>query len=144
MNAHEFTNRLERERIVASIKQAEKQTSGELRVFITQKPVETPVMEAQRHFLAAGMDKTKERNGVLIFVAPASKRFAVIGDLAVHTHCGDEFWLNLTSEMTSEFSKGNFTEAIVRGIQKAGELLAKHFPRQPDDKNELPDEILGD
>ncbi len=144
MDAHEFINRLERERIVAAIKEAEKQTSGELRVLITQKPVETPVIEAQKHFLAAGMDKTKERNAVLIFVAPVSKRFAVVGDLGVHTHCGDEFWVNLSNEMTSEFSKGKFTEAIVRGIQKAGGLLARHFPRTPDDKNELPDEILGD
>jgi uncharacterized membrane protein len=144
MEPQEFINRLERERIVSAVKAAEQRTSGEVRVFITQKPVTTPVIDAQKHFLAAGMDKTRDRNAVLIFVAPRTRQFAVVGDEAVHARCGDEFWVNLSNEMTAEFSKGNFTEAIVRGVERAGELLGKNFPRQSDDTNELSDEVLGD
>src|SRR5690349_16792103 len=99
MKPREFVDRLEREEIVAAIREAEKNTSGEIRVFISRKPVEDAVAEAQFHFAEMGMEKTRERNGVLIFVAPKSHKFAVVGDTAVHAKCGEEFWKLLAGEI---------------------------------------------
>ncbi len=144
MKTQEFLNKLSSDAITAAIRQAELRTSGEIRVFISRHPVRTPVAAAQEHFRRLGMEKTQDRNAVLIFVAPRSHTFAVIGDSGVHTRCGDEFWLNVAAEMTSHFRDSHFTEGIVHGVRAAGELLARHFPRRPDDKNELPDEVEHD
>jgi uncharacterized membrane protein len=142
MKAQEFVSQLQQAEVVKAIKAAELKTSGEIRVVITQEPVETPVAAAQRVFRNAGMDQTRDHNGVLIFVAPRTRKFAVIGDIAVHSQCGDEFWLKLGEEMTGHFKKGEFTSGLIHAINMAGELLARHFPRKPDDVNELPDDII--
>jgi uncharacterized membrane protein len=144
MNAKDFLKKLHHERIVEAIREAEKKTSGEIRVFISRKPTEDPVSTAQAHFVQMGMDKTRDRNGVLIFVAPRAHKFAVIGDAAVHARCGENFWTELAKEMSGHFKKSEFTSGIVHGVRKAGELLAEHFPRRPDDTNELPDEVESD
>ncbi len=144
MKAREFLKQLGHDQIVTAIQEAEKRTSGEIRVFITRKPIEDPLPAARQHFVELGMAKTRDRNGVLIFVAPRSHRFAVIGDRAVHAQCGDEFWTQLAGEMSGHFRKSQFTEGIIQAVHKAGELLAKHFPRRPGDTNQLPDEVEGD
>jgi uncharacterized membrane protein len=144
MTARGFLKQLRHNDIVAAIREAEKKTSGELRVFISRKPVADAVAAAQAHFLQMGMERTRERNGVLIFVAPRSRQFAVIGDRGVHERCGESFWRELATEMSGHFAKSEFTTGIVSGLNKAGELLARHFPRRPDDVNELPDEVAHD
>jgi uncharacterized membrane protein len=144
MTARSFLKKLRHDDIVAAIREAEKKTSGELRVFISRKPVADAVAAAQAHFLQMGMERTRERNGVLIFVAPRSRQFAVIGDRGVHERCGESFWKELATEMSGHFAKSEFTTGIVSGLKKAGELLARHFPRSPDDVNELPDEVAHD
>jgi uncharacterized membrane protein len=88
------------------------------------------------------MDQTKHRNAVLFFVAPASHTFAVIGDEAVHQQCGDAFWQELAGAMTGHFKRGEFTAGLLHGVARAGALLAEHFPRQPDDKDELPNRVV--
>jgi len=103
--------------------------------------VPDPVPAAQAAFLRLGMEKTRHRNAVLIFVAPRTHKFAVIGDAGVHEKCGDVFWRELAEAMTGYFRKSAFTPGILHGIEKAGELLARHFPRHPDDRNELPDRV---
>lgn len=144
MKPRDFIERLRDNDIVEAIRAAEKKTSGEIRVFISRKPVEAPVSVAQEHFLGMGMHKTRERNAVLIFVAPRSHKFAIIGDVAVHQKCGDEFWRLLAEEMSGHFKKADFHQGLVHAISKAGQLLAQHFPRRPDDQNELPDAIEHD
>ena len=144
MKARHFLNKLQHDKIVAAIREAEKRTSGEIRVFVSRHETEDPVPAAQSHFIELGMDKTREHNGVLIFVAPRSHRFAIIGDEAVHARCGDEFWRALVAEMSGHFKNSDFTQGIVHAIHKAGEILAKHFPRHPDDQNELPDDVAHD
>jgi uncharacterized membrane protein len=113
-------------------------------VFISRKSISDPVEAAKAHFGELKMERTRERNGVLIFVAPQSHNFAVIGDTAVHARCGEQFWRELASEMSAEFRRSHFTRGIVHGVRKAGELLAQHFPRRPDDENELPDNVEHD
>jgi uncharacterized membrane protein len=144
MRAQDFLRQLRHEEIVAAIREAELHTSGEIRVFISHKPIEEPVAAAQAAFLHLGMDRTREHNGVLIFVAPRTRQFAVIGDAGIHARCGDSFWQELAAAMTDHFRKSEFTPALLHGVKRAGELLAQHFPRRPDDRNELPDRIAND
>jgi uncharacterized membrane protein len=128
-------------RVVAAIAAAELRTSGEVRVFISSRKIESPVDAAGEQFVRLGMDRTAARNGVLIYVAPASHTFAVVGDKGVHEKCGETFWRELADAMSARFKAGDFTGGLVLGIERAGELLARHFPRHPDDRNELPDSI---
>jgi len=144
MKHSEFIEQLNNDQIVAAIREAEKKTSGEIRVFISHKNADDPVAAAQSQFERLGMTKTHHRNGVLIFVAPRARKFAVIGDTAVHQRCGGAFWQALAAEMTGHFKQSEFTAGIVHAIRKAGELLAAHFPPQPGDTNELSDQIEQD
>jgi uncharacterized membrane protein len=144
MKPKEFLDQLRHDDIVGAIREAEKKTSGEIRVFISRKLVPDPVAEAHAHFVEMGMEKTRDRNGVLIFVAPRAHKFAVVGDTGVHTHCGEEFWKQMADEMSGHFRKSEFTSGILHGVKKAGEVLAQHFPRRPDDRNQLPDDIEHD
>jgi uncharacterized membrane protein len=129
-------------RVVAAITAAEQRTSGEIRVVISRARAVDAVALAREEFERLGMTKTAARNGVLILLAPATRNFAVIGDRGIHEKCGDDFWRELASRMTQHFQHGDFTAGLVHGIEHAGLLLAQHFPRSPDDRNELPDDIV--
>ena len=144
MKHRNFISKIRDTEIVAAIRAAEEKTSGEIRVFVSHKTIEDPVAAAQREFEKLGMTQTHERNGVLIYVAPRSQKFAIIGDSGVHQHCGDAFWREVADEMVVHFRKGDFQPGIIHGIQKAGALLAKHFPCKPDSGNELPDRVGHD
>jgi len=130
MHPKHFSKHLQHDKIVAAIRDAEQKTSGEIRVSINPKHIDDPVAAAQIEFMRLGMNASRERNGVLIFVAPRSHKFAVIGDEAVHARCGDGFWRKLVDAMSGYFRKSEFTPGIIHGVQKAGELLAEHFPRR--------------
>jgi uncharacterized membrane protein len=130
MHPKHFAKHLPHDRLVTAINEAEQKTSGEIRVLISHKAVADAVAAAQKEFVRLGMTKSPERNGVLIFVAPRSRNFAVIGDSGVHTKCGDVFWQELAGAMTGYFRKSDFTEGLIHGVKKAGELLAEHFPRK--------------
>jgi len=128
-------------RVVAAIAAAEARTSGEIRVFISAGKTEQPVLEAEKQFERMNMTQTAARNGVLIYLAPASHTFAVVGDKGVHEKCGVAFWENLAAAMNVHFKNSDFTQGLVTAIERAGALLAEYFPRQPDDRNELPNRI---
>ena len=133
--------KIDHPRVVAAIAAAEQQTSGEIRVVLARHQAADPVAAAQQHFERLGMTRTAHRNGVLIYLAPRSRTFAVIGDTAVHEKCGDAFWRLLTAAMAVHFKRGDFTGGLVHGIEHAGKLLAEQFPRGADDKNELSNEV---
>ena len=141
MNLFSSIPPIEDDRVVAAITAAESRTSGEIRVFISTHKTEEPVHAAEEEFMRMNMTRTAERNGVLIFLAPASHTFAVIGDKGVHEKCGPPFWENLAAAMREQFKAGHFTEGLILGIDRAGALLAEHFPRRPDDRNELPNRV---
>lgn len=131
MKQKEFLSRVEHDQIVKAIQLAEKKTSGEIRVFISHREPEDALAAAQKRFDKLGMHGAKERNGVLIYVAPCVHKFAVIGDSGVHQRCGEKFWNALAAEMSGHFKRGGFTEGLVHAVNKAGDLLAEHFPRKP-------------
>jgi uncharacterized membrane protein len=128
-----FTPKLDHARVVAAISAAERLTSGEIQVLIARHRAPDPVAAAQRHFRRLGLANSPHRNSVLLFVAPRSRSFAVIGDQGIHERCGDAFWTELAAAMTAYFQRGEFTEGLVHGIARAGELLAVHFPRTAGD-----------
>jgi uncharacterized membrane protein len=144
MKTRDFLSRIGHQQIVDAIRRAERKSSAEIRVFVTRKAVADPVAAAKQHFQRMGMSRTRERNGVLLLVAPRSQNFAIIGDVGIHERCGDEFWRSLAAGLSSHFQREEFTAGIVHAIDRAGELLAEHFPRQPDDTNELPDRVEED
>jgi uncharacterized membrane protein len=129
--------RIAHKRVVAAIQAAEAGTSGEIRVVVARHKAADPKAAAQGYFNRFGMAKSPHRNGILIFVAPRSRNFAVIGDSGVHEKCGDAFWDGLAAAMTDRFRRGEFTDGLIHGIERAGELLAKTFPRSPGDSPPL-------
>lgn len=135
---------IDQSRVVGAIAAAEQRTSGEIRVFISSRKTDEPVAAAEKQFERMAMTRTTERNGVLVFLAPASHTFAVIGDKGVHEKCGAAFWRELADAMSEHFKRGDFTSGLVLGIERAGALLAEYFPRKPDDRNELPNAIDTD
>jgi uncharacterized membrane protein len=132
---------VDHDRVNAAIVAAEAGTSGRIRVLLARHRAPQPVAAAQRHFQRLGIAQLPERNGVLLFVAPRSRTFAVIGDRGVHEKCGDVFWRELAAAMTGYFRKGDFTEGLVHGIERAGVLLAEHFPALPGPAGPLTDAV---
>jgi uncharacterized membrane protein len=144
MKTNQFLEQLHDDQIVAAIHAAEKKTSGEIRVYISHRKIDDALAAAAAQFQKLGMTKTKYRNAVLIFVAPRSHQFAIVGDEAVHRHCGDAFWQSVAAETSGHFKNSEFTQGIIQAVRKAGELLAAHFPPQADSGNELPDKVEHD
>ncbi len=130
MKTRDFFSRLDHDKMVAAIVEAEKHTSGEIRVFVSHRKVQDAQRAAAHHFLKLEMHKTAHRNAVLIFVAPESQTFFIAGDEAIHARCGEEFWKQVAADMGGYFKKEQFTEGILRAIHTIGNSLAQHFPRQ--------------
>src|SRR5438552_15621295 len=143
MRTREFLSKVEHDRIVAAIRDAESKTSGEIRVFIQRgKLTADPLVAAQKKFRHLRMHRTRARNAVLIFVAPRVHKFAVVGDKAIHEKCGDEFWQRIVNGMRVHFQNEKFSHAMVEAINEIGKLLAAHFPKTAANANELPDQII--
>ena len=136
-----FFSQLDNDRIVAAIADAERRSSGEIRVHVTGRKPEDLEQRARRRFELLGMTNTADRNGVLLYIAPAVRRFQILGDSGIHEKAGPDFWKEVAAEMEERFRRGEFTEGIVQGVAKVGEILARHFPRAKGDRDELPDAI---
>lgn len=140
----QFLSSLHHDRIVSAIREAEGATSGEIRVHITRRKPADLEGAARARFAKLGMSKTAERNGVLFYLCPNQRRFQIVGDSGVHEKCGDDFWKEVAAAMQDKFRQGQFTDGLVLGIAKVGEVLARHFPHRAADVNELPDEVTED
>jgi uncharacterized membrane protein len=139
-----FFSKLDSDRIVGAIADAEKRSFGQIRVHVTRRKPSNIEERARRRFELLGMTRTAERNGVLFYVAPKLRRFQILGDSGIHEKCGDGFWKETAAGMEEHFRRGDFTEGLLHGIAKAGAILAEHFPRTGADTNELPDEVTED
>ena len=124
-----FFSKIDEPRIVESIRSAELRSRGEIRVHATEKVVADVMQEATRTFERLGMTATAERNGILIFVAPKSQKFAVLGDSGITSVAGTAPLDEMASSMSTAFREGRFTEGLVGAVERAGALLATHFPR---------------
>lgn len=137
----EFLAALDQARIVNAIGEAEKRTSGEIRVHIQPKADDDIRRYAERTFERLGMVKTALRNGVLLFIASEDQRFVILGDKGIDARVPAGFWDSVAAMLTIRFKAGEFTEGIVEAVRSAGENLGRFFPRTSDDVNELPNEI---
>jgi uncharacterized membrane protein len=142
MKPHHFLKAVDHHRIVSAIAAAEKRTSGQIRVFVSHRKTIDALRTAGYCFTRLKMKRTPLRNAVLIFVAPASHQFAVVGDTGVHSKCGDGFWHEVIEAMQQELRRGDFTDALVHGVEKVGVLLAAHFPLGMEGRNDLPDAVV--
>lgn len=136
-----FFSRKEKKQILAAVQEAEKNTSGEIRVHLEYKVREPVYGHAQKVFQRIGMTKTAQRNGVLIFLATGNKKFAVLGDVGINEKVPEGFWNDVIRIMQDHFKQNKFSEGISEAILRIGEKLKAHFPYQADDKNELSDGI---
>jgi uncharacterized membrane protein len=134
--------------ITRAIQSAESRTSAEIRVHLERRVPRSllrsrpeVLTRAQHVFRRLGMHRTAERHGVLIYVAVEEHRLAVVGDEGIHARVGPDHWNHVRDLMVEELRAGAPRAAMERAIEEVGRALAAHFPRRPDDRNELSDEV---
>ncbi len=135
-----FTN-LQKAKIKEAVQKAELNTSGEIRVHISKSCSESALDCATFWFEKLEMHKTDQRNGVLFFLSPKNKKFAILGDAGINNKVPNNFWDEIKKTVLESFKKDQFAEGLEKGILMAGEQLKQHFPHQKDDINELSDDI---
>jgi len=140
----EFFTADEKHQIVESIRKAEMQTSGEIRVYVESRcRFVEPLDRAAEIFWGLKMEQTAARNAVLVYVAIKDRQLALFGDQGIHEKVGHEFWNEKAGKILAHMNKESYPEAISRMVGEIGEALKLHFPFDRDnDKNELPDDII--
>ena len=140
----EFFTPEQRDSIVAAIREAEQQTSGEIRLYVESRcRFVDPVDRAAEIFTGLQMHATKERNGVLIYIALDDHQLAVLGDEGIHRKVGSKFWEQEVNKMIYHFSHQDYTQGLIDIISDIGNALKTNFPFSRDtDKNELPDDLV--
>ena len=134
--------------IAQSVVEAEATTSGEIRVHVEPhvprrrfaRPGD-PLERAKELFTTLGMERTRERNGVLIYLAVKHRKLAIVGDEGIHARVSDEYWRRVRDLMVGMLRSGRLRDGIVAGVREVGRVLAQHFPHRPDDVDELPDNV---
>ncbi len=127
--------------MLQKIKEAELNTSGEIRIHIENHCSGDVFQRGVALFHTLNMHSTAQRNGVLFYLAVKDKKFSIIGDKGIDQKVAHDFWDEIKKEMSLSFKEGKFTEGLSDAIEKAGKQLKVHFPYQSNDTNELSDEI---
>lgn len=144
MKASTFFSKEQQAQILAAVKEAEMETSGEIKVHIESSLNGDVLDRAAWLFKKLGMHKTAERNSVLFYLAVNDRKFAILGDAGINAKVPAGFWDDISELLKKNFKEGKFTEGLSEGILLAGKHLKMHFPHKLDDVNELPDEISFD
>lgn len=139
--ARNFLSKEDQAKVVNAIQEAEKNTSGEIRLHIEDYCKEDVMDHAAFVFEKLEMHQTQLRNGVLFYVSIEPHGFAILGDVGINQKVKDGFWENIKNHVIENFKKGQYAEGLSEGIVMAGEQLKKYFPYEADDVNELSDEI---
>ena len=137
----DFLTKQEESRIIEAIKEAENATSGEIRVHFEKNLNKDCLERAKEVFYFLKMEDTKDKNGVLFYVAIDNHKFAIIGDEGIDKAVPDNFWNSIKDNVVKEFTNGDHANGLISGILEAGKKLKEYFPFQEDDLNELSDEI---
>jgi len=141
MNAVNFFSKEEKEQIKSAVKEAELNTSGEIRVHMDNHCKEDVMDRAAWWFAKLDMQKTEQRNGVLFYLAVKDQKFAILGDAGINAVSPDNFWDSIKEKMADRFEEGKFADGLQKGILMAGQALKENFPYEQGDVNELSDEI---
>ncbi|MBU3676655.1 MAG: TPM domain-containing protein [Chitinophagaceae bacterium] len=141
--AKQLLSQAESNQLAQLVKETEMKSSGEIRIYIESHcPTMNPMHRAQFIFEHLQMHRTKARNGVLIYIAFADHDFAILGDRGIFNVAPPDFWNKTAKTIAQHFYAGKTMLGLSTGITHIGELLAQHFPPNPHDRNELPDEIV--
>ena len=144
-SAADFFSKEDQILIKQAIEEAEKNTSGEIRIHIENKCPDDVMDRAAFLFAKLEMHKTQLRNGVLFYLAIHDHKFAILGDAGINAKVPKSFWNHTNEETLGYFKQGEFAKGLSEGIKMAGQQLKTHFPYQDDDVNELSDDIsFGD
>lgn len=131
----------QQQQIIIAVKDAELNTSGEIKVHVEKNCKEDVLDRAAFLFDKLEMHKTELRNGVLFYLAVEDKKLAILGDAGINLKVPKGFWDKIKNHMVDNFKNGEFTKGLSEGIIMAGEQLKQHFPHQKNDANELSDDI---
>lgn len=140
-SAKTFFSETEKQEIIQAIQLAEKNTSGEIRLHLENKCPRDPIQRAKEVFAELKMNETKQRNGVLIYIAVQDHQVAIWGDEGINYHVGQAFWEDEINIIVTHFKTGKYIDGISKAIAQIGENMKKYFPYKSDDENELSDEI---
>ena len=140
----EFFSAADKEQIVEAIRMAEKETSGEIRIYVESKNAYVDAIDrAAEVFFKLKMQETDHRNAVLLYIAIKDQELALYADEGIYQKAGTEYWNAAVKKMLSQFTKENISNGIEQCIAQIGQTLKEKFPYNPtEDKNELPDEIV--
>ena len=134
MKVKHFLSTLEHTRVHGAIQAAETGTSGDIVVYITHKPVTDPLAAANDEFRKLGLETATSKDSFLLFVAPQSQKFAVVGGTALHAKVGQAWWDHLSTLLTRHFKEGRYTDGLIAAIEEAGTKLKHHFPAKTADR----------
>jgi uncharacterized membrane protein len=140
----EFFSAADKEQIVEAIRMAEKETSGEIRIYVESKNAYVDAIDrAAEVFFKLKMQETDHRNAVLLYIAIKDQQLALYADEGIYQKAGKDYWDNAVKSMLAQFTKDNISNGIEQCIAQIGQTLKEKFPYIPtEDKNELPDDIV--
>jgi uncharacterized membrane protein len=134
-------------RISNQIKKSEQTTSGEIRISIKEKRSLFELKKditrlAEKEFYRLGMNSTKDKTGILLFLLLGERQFYILADEGINRKVSKETWYELRDEIQNQFREGKFSSGLIHGIEKVGKILSEHFPIKADDKNELSNKVI--
>lgn len=139
--AEDFLTETDRQRVSAAIKAAEQRTSGEIRVHLEDHIEDEVLDHAAFIFEELGMHRTKDRNGVLIYVSVGDRKAAVIGDKGINERVPTNFWNDVLGILKLHFAASRPADGICEAVTLIGEKLKTFHPHQRDDRDELSNEV---
>lgn len=143
--ATRFFSETEKQTIVEAIQNVELRTSGEVMIHIEGRCFENALERGLKLFQQLGVYRTQLRNGVLIYAALQDRKLAIVADEGINAVVAEGFWEQIKAQIVAYFQDDEYVEGLLEGIELIGDALERYFPYQPDDINELPDEIsFGD
>lgn len=136
-----FLSEADLDAIARAVTEAESRTSAEIRVHLDHRCPGDPMARAIQVFERIGMHRTAEKSGVLVYAAIADHKLAVIGDEGIHSRVGDDYWRTLVEAIVGHLASERPRDGFVHAVGEVGLVLARHFPRRPDDRDELENRV---
>jgi uncharacterized membrane protein len=129
MHPKAFHDQLDKPRLVAALADAERKTAGRIYVYVSHRPIADALPAARTRFAKLGLSRLhEERASVLIYLAPRTHKFAIIGDTAIHDRCGEDYWKELAAKLSKDLKAGDLTAALLNAVASLKATLAEHFP----------------
>jgi uncharacterized membrane protein len=129
MHPQHFHDQLDKSRLLAALADAERKTTGRIYVYVSHRPITDALAAAQRRFAYLGLSRLHDdRASVLIYIAPRTHKFAIIGDTAIHERCGESYWERLAETLSTDLKAGDLTAALLNAIGSLKATLEEHFP----------------